>query len=159
MTFSVLDIVALVILVLTALRVTFKGFVDEFMSKAGILIGLAAALMFTNQLAPVIDERLVIGSWSNLIAFVALFFGGFLLTKLLSITVREVLDTLHLTFVDKLFGFVLGLVEGAVIISFIVFVLKLQTLIDLQSMLAQSWVVELLEPIAPYSIDFVKENL
>ncbi len=159
MALSTVDIISLVIMVLMALRVTFKGFVSEFMSKAGILVGLVAALMFTTVLAPVIDERLQLGSWSNLIAFIVLFFAGFLVTKMLAITISNILESLHLTAFDNILGFVLGLIEGAVVISFLVFVLRLQTLIDMNSLFAESWIVELLEPLAPYSIDFVKENL
>ncbi|MCF7933362.1 MAG: CvpA family protein [Spirochaetia bacterium] len=159
MTFSVLDIVSLVIIVLMALRVTFKGFFDEFMSKAGIVIGLAAALMFTTLLAPGIDSYLNIGSWSNLIAFVVLFFAGYLIMRFISIAITGILEALHLPFLDNILGFALGIIEGAVIISFMVFVLKLQTMVDLQPLFAESWVVEMLEPIAPYSIEFVKENL
>lgn len=159
MSFSPLDIVALVIILLIALRVTFKGFVTEFMSKAGILVGVVAALLFTTLLAPEIDQRFALGPWSNILAFIALFVVGFVITKLLSNMLTSVLEALHLNFLDNMLGFVLGAVEGAVIVSFIVFVLNLQTVIDLGPMFQESWVVELLAPIAPYSIDFVSGNL
>ncbi len=159
MTFSVLDIISLIVIIIVALRVAFKGFVTEFMAKAGLFVGLIVALMFTSLIAPIVDERLQLGTWSNIVVFFVLFVAGFLMTKMLAITLTGVLEALHLSFLDTMLGFVLGAVEGAIIVSFLVFVLKLQTFIDLSAMFQESWVVALLEPIAPYSIDIVRENL
>jgi membrane protein required for colicin V production len=158
MTFSAIDIISLIILVLTALRITFKGFVSEFMSKAGLLVGLLAALMFTALLSPVIDQYLHIGSWSNVISFAVLFMAGFLLMTVLSSVIKQILESLHLYVLDNILGFILGVLEGAVLISLIIFLLKLQTFMDVDSLLGSSWVVKLLEPIAPYGINFVKEG-
>jgi membrane protein required for colicin V production len=159
MTFEVLDIIALVILLVAGLRAMFKGFVKEFMSKAGILIGFLIALMFSSSLAPYIDTQFGFGTWSNIAAFAALFLAGFLVTKLVANTLRSVIEGLHLAFLDNILGFVFGLIEGAIIISFMVFLLRLQSVIDIESFLSQSWVVELLEPIAPYSVKLFEETL
>ncbi|NQT58551.1 MAG: CvpA family protein [Bacteroidetes bacterium] len=159
MTFEVLDIIALVILVVAGLRAMFKGFVKEFMSKAGLLIGFLIALMFSASLAPYIDTQFGFGTWSNIAAFAALFIAGYLVTKLVANALRSVLEGLHLAFLDNILGFAFGLIEGAIIISFIVFLLRLQNVIDIESFLSQSWVVELLEPIAPYSVKLFEETL
>lgn len=158
MSFEVLDIVSLVIIIVVALQAMFKGFVKEFMSKAGIIVGFIIALMFSTVVAEIVDERFGLGVWSNLIAFAALFLGGFLLMKIISNMLRSILEGLHLTFIDNLLGFVLGLLEGAIIVSFMVYLLKVQSFIDLGVYIDQSWVVGLLEPIAPLSIEFFKEN-
>lgn len=158
MSFEVLDIVSLVIIIVVALQAMFKGFVKEFMSKAGIIVGFIIALMFSTVVAEIVDERFGLGVWSNLIAFSALFLGGFLLMKIISNMLRSILEGLHLAFIDNLLGFVLGLIEGAIIVSFMVYLLKVQSFFDIGIYLDQSWVVGLLEPIAPLSIEFVKEN-
>jgi len=159
MTFEVLDIIALVILLVAGLRAMFKGFIKEFMAKAGILIGFLIALMFSSSLAPYIDTQFGFGTWSNIAAFAALFLAGFLVAKLVANTLRSVIEGLHLAFLDNILGFVFGLIEGAIIISFMVFLLRLQSVIDIESFLSQSWVVELLEPIAPYSVKLFEETL
>ncbi|MGM0431811.1 MAG: CvpA family protein [Spirochaetota bacterium] len=156
MSLSVIDIISLVILIVAAIRITFKGFVTEFMSKAGLLVGLLAALMFTNMVAPFFEERLQIGAWSNVVAFIVLFVVGYLLMRLLSSAIKGVLEALHLNVLDNMLGFVLGVLEGAIVISFIVFLLRLQTFMDVGPLLESSWVVELLEPIAPHGIELVK---
>ncbi len=158
-TLELVDIISLAIIVLMALRVTFKGFVSEFMSKAGLIVGLISALMFTTVIAPIIDERLQLGTWSNLIAFIALFFVGFIVMKLLSMALTGIMESLHLSFVDNILGFAFGAIEGAIIVSFLVFALNMQTFIDVTPYFGESWVLEILEPIAPLSINFVKENL
>jgi membrane protein required for colicin V production len=159
MTFEVLDIIALVIMIVAGLRAMFKGFVKEFMSKAGILIGFIIALMFSASLAPYIDTQFGFGTWSDLAAFAVLFLAGFLVTKLAANALRSVIEGLHLAFLDNILGFVFGLIEGAIIISFIVFLLRFQNIIDIESFLSQSWVVELLEPIAPYSVKLFEDNM
>ncbi|MCK5156788.1 MAG: CvpA family protein [Spirochaetales bacterium] len=159
MTFEVLDIIALVILIIAALRAMFKGFVKEFMSKAGLLIGFLLALMFSPSIAPYIDEQFGFGSWSNIAAFAALFLAGYLVTKVVANALRTILEGLHLAFLDNILGFVFGLIEGAIIISFLVYLLRLQTVFEIESFLSQSWVVEQLEFIAPYSVKLFEENL
>ncbi|MCF7943345.1 MAG: CvpA family protein [Spirochaetia bacterium] len=153
MTFEVLDIIALIVLLVAALRAMFKGFVKEFMAKAGILIGFLGALMFSSLLAGYLDDRFALGNWSNIISFILLFAAGFLLSQIAASTVRSVLEGLHLAFLDNILGFLLGLLEGAVLISFAVYILRLQTVLDVEMFLTQSRVVEFLEPIAPYGIE------
>ena len=159
MKFEILDIIALVILILFAMQGLYRGFTKEFMSKAGIFFGVLVALLFTSALAPVIDERFAFGQWSNIAAFIALFAGSYLIMQRVAIILRNVLGGLHLKGLDSALGFLLGALEGAIVISFIVFILKLQTVYNLDTLFNQSWVVQTLEPLAPYSIDFVKETL
>lgn len=156
MSFGTIDIIALAVLAIAALRITFKGFITEFMSKAGLIIGFLAALMFSSLLTPVIEQQLNLGRWSNAISFIIIFLAGYLLMRIFSSVLTNLLEALHLDALDKVFGFALGLVEGAIVISLLVYLLKLQTIIDVTAMLESSWVVELLEPIAPYGIDFFK---
>jgi membrane protein required for colicin V production len=156
MSFGTIDIIALVVLAIAALRITFKGFIPEFMSKAGLIVGLLAALMFSSLLTPVIEQQLGLGRWNNVISFVIIFLAGYLLMKLFSSVLTNLLEALHLDILDHIFGFALGLIEGAIVISLLVYLLKLQSLIDVSAMLESSWVVQLLEPIAPYGLDFFK---
>ncbi|MCF7945504.1 MAG: CvpA family protein [Spirochaetia bacterium] len=159
MELSGFDIAALVILGVIGLRGLAKGFVREFLSKASYLVGLLTALMFAGLAAEYIDEWLGIGNWSNIVAFIILFAAGFGITRIFSLSMRNVLEQLHLTFLDNVLGFVLGVIEGAVIISFIIFLLRLQTLMSVDMIMEESSIAALLEPIAPYSIQLVKGNL
>jgi membrane protein required for colicin V production len=155
-TFDIPDIIALVILLVAAVKAMFKGFVKEFMSKAGLLIGLTAALMFSSLAAPYIADLTSLGSWSNVIAFVLIFALGYLISLAAAGAVRSVLEKLHLVVADNVLGFLLGCFEGAVIVSFAVYLLRLQTFIAVDAFLADSWVVQFLEPIAPYSLELLE---
>lgn len=159
MQIEVLDIIALVILVVSSLRAMFKGFVREFMAKAGLVVGFLAALMFSPLIAPLIDEKLSLGNWSNVASFALLFIAGYLVSRLAAQTVRSVLEGLNLAFVDHFLGFLLGTVEGAILISFIVYLLRLQNVLNLEIYLTDSVVVRILEPIAPYGIELIEESL
>jgi len=153
------DIAALVVMAVIGIRGLSRGFVREFLSKASYIIGLLAALMFAALLAEPIDAWLGIGKWSDIAAFIVLFAAGFGVTRMFSVTIRRVLEDLHLAFFDNILGAVLGILEGAIIISFIIFLLRLQTVLQVDSFITQSAVASFLEPIAPYSIDLVKGSL
>ncbi len=159
MQYSVFDIVSLVLLVVLGLRGLSKGFVKELLAKASYIVGLIAALMFAGMFAEVINQWMQIGEWTNVISFILLFFAGFFLTRLFSMSLVETLKQLKLKKLDSILGLGLGLVEGAIVVSFIVFLLRLQTFIDVSTLIDNSRIAGILEPIAPYSIELVTGSL
>ncbi len=159
MNYSAFDIFAFVVLIVLGLRGLRKGFVRELLGKASYIVGLVVALMFSGLAAQYISDMMGIGEWSNVIAFVLLYITGFWVTRLFSISIEQTIKQFRLKPVDAVFGLALGLLEGALVVSFIVFFLKLQQVVDVSTLLGFSRIAELLEPIAPYSIDFVKGSM
>ncbi len=159
MQYSAFDIVALVILIVLGLRGLSKGFVKELLAKASYIIGFLAALMFAGLGAELLNQWVPIGEWGNVVSFVILFFAGFFITRLFSITFVETLKQLKLKSIDSIFGLALGVLEGAIVVSFLVFLLRLQSFIDVTLLLDSSRIAAVLEPIAPYSIDLVTGSL
>ena len=159
MNYSAFDIFSLVVLIVLGLRGLRRGFVRELLGKAAYIVGLLVALMFSGLAAEYISEIMGIGGWSNVIAFVLLYFAGFWVTRLFSISFEQTLKQLKLKPIDTFFGLALGLLEGAIVVSFIVFLLRLQHVADVSALLSDSRIASLLEPIAPYSIDLVKGSI
>ncbi len=156
---AVFDIIGLIILLVLAVRGLAKGLVKELLGKASYLIGLLAALMFAGLLAEYLNRWIQFGHWNNVIAFILLFAAGFGLTRAFSVSFEEAITQLRLKPVDSLLGFFLGALEGAIVISFIVFLLKLQTFLEVQQLLDESTISRILEPIAPFSISLVTGSI
>ncbi len=159
MQYSAFDIIALIIIAVLGIRGLTKGFVKEVLAKASYIIGFLAALMFAGLGAELIDQYLPLGEWSNVVSFILLFFAGFLLTRLFSLSFEKSLKQLRLKGIDSFLGFGLGLLEGAIVVSFIVFLLRLQNFIDPAVLLDTSRIASVLEPIAPYSIELVTGSI
>lgn len=159
MEMNTVDIVALIIMGLIAVKVTFKGFVHEFESKSGIIIGLLLGLMFSTTLAPYIEGKFHFGQWSYLAAFSVLFITGFIAMKMILSGLNTLLDTLHLRILDYLLGFALGAAEGALIVSVIIYLLQLQQVFDLSIFMQGSRLVNLLQPIAPIGIQILTNGI
>ncbi len=153
------DYVAIAIIGLMAIRVALHGFTYEFSSKAGIILGLLISLMFSTTFSSFIDNRFGLGSVSLLIALVLLFLAGYIAAKFLLSTIEEVFELLHLRFLDHILGFALGAAEGALIVSVSVYILKLQTVFDLEQVMSLSRIVTTLSPIAPVSIETIIQEI
>lgn len=157
--FTAGDIASLVVMGLMAIKVSFVGFSYELSSKAGIFVGLLASLMFSSTLSSFIDSRYSLGNTSVLISLVLLFLVGYVSTKILLSSLTAVFEFMHLTVLDHILGFGLGAIEGAIIVSALVYVLKIQTLIDISQIVDLSMIIKYLEPIAPISIDAVIQEV
>ncbi len=155
MQFPVFDIISVIVLIVLGVRAMQKGFIKEFLGKASFIVGFLAALMFAGMAAEYLHQWIDIGEWTNVLSFVLLFLAGFAATRLFSISFSRVMKQMRLSKLDSFFGFVLGVLEGALVVSFIVFLLRLQTYFDVALILERSWFAQMLEPIAPYSIDLV----
>ncbi len=159
MQISLFDIIAVLIVAVLGLRGLSKGFVREFLGKASYIVGLLAALMFAGMAAEALSVRLNIGEWSNVLAFVLIFLAVVVIVRMFALSLNRALRQLRLAKLDGFFGLLLGALEGAIVVSFIVFFLRLQTFFDVETLLQASRTIQLLEPIAPYSIELVTGSL
>jgi membrane protein required for colicin V production len=117
-----LDIALFVILVLSFVFGVFRGFVRQVIGLAALVAGFFIAAYYHPYLARIFGRAFASGRWSNLIAFLLIFFGvlalgslvGFLLSKLMRGPLR---------LIDRIFGGALGLVKGVLISGVIVMAL------------------------------------
>lgn len=138
---AVVDIVLLVIMLASGIACAIKGFFTELGDKASYVIGGLVSIMFTKQIlfystsALGIDVSLL----SALIVFLILFYIGFIVCRGTASICTKALHGIKLKFVDVALGFVLGVVECFAAILIIVFILRFQSVINIESFLNKSY--------------------
>jgi len=146
---SVIDIVFILLILLFVIRCYLKGFISEILSMAAIVLGLLASLFFYKNGA----EYLKMRYWPDLkiipeiIAFVALFLIVFIIMKLLEIMLKNIIEGIKLGGADRFLGIIFGLTEGLVVVSLILFVLRIQPLFDPSSLLSDSIFARIILPL------------
>ncbi|MBQ7747208.1 MAG: CvpA family protein [Spirochaetia bacterium] len=117
------DLLFLLIALFFVIKGFFRGFISEFMSMAALIAGLAAALIFQNQVASLLKEMIKNDTFRPLVAFFILFIGTYILVKLMELMLHNAIEAIKMNSLDRLLGFVWGLFETSVIILIVVFLI------------------------------------
>lgn len=159
MNLAVFDVIGILILLAAGVRCAFRGFVAEFLSALALITGLAAAVIFTATLSPLLVPFLGETMWTPIVAFLLIFLVGYALIKILESTLHRVIERVELEKLDQALGFFLGLVEGFLFLAILVFVLQLQTVVDVRAFLEESFLARILQQIIPVGARFFEERL
>ena len=146
---NALDIFCLAILAVAAIRCAFRGLIKEIMSMAAIILGILSAVFFSKAGAILIDTYIGYSNWNQIVAFLGIFVVTYLIIKLLEGVLHRIFDRIHLEKLDRTLGFFLGVIEGAIVVVLIVYLLRVQPLFDLTQLLAESFVADLVLDIVP----------
>lgn len=137
---GVLDIIILVVLFAGGIVVSIKGFFRELGAKASYFVGFLTSMMFTRRLASFIYSRIEAEELLvSFLTYLVLFFVGFFLCRVLSSVLEKATDGIGLSVVDKILGFVLGMIESLICIAVVIWLLGLQNLFDFSSVLSNSF--------------------
>lgn len=147
MNIATIDIILGALLIIFALRCTLRGFVEEFMSVAAIVLGLIVGFLLFKNGADLLRTRFGFTIFPELAAFVILFVITFVIVKILEAILHDIIERIHLDSLDHLFGLLLGLVEGLLVLSLVLFLLAYQPLFDPAFLLEKSWFAKLLLPL------------
>ena len=119
---GVIDAAALAVLGLAILRGLWIGIVREAFSLAALA---AAIFAFRALRAPVADEIAMRTHWDPLIATAAaggaVVIGALLAVAIVGLIVRRLVNSVGLSFVDRLGGAMIGAVEGVLVIGLALF--------------------------------------
>jgi len=158
-----LDIVLIVIIAGGAIRCAFKGFIAEIMSFAALILGLVAAVFFSKMGAQLIDTYVGFSNWNQIIAFLIIFLLVYLLVKLLERILHRIFDKINLERLDRVLGFFLGLIEGGLAVTLIVYLMRVQPIFDLHSVLDGSaiarFILEIIPVVVPPSAEGVRVDV
>lgn len=156
--FNIVDIVIILLAFMSAVVGAVRGFAMEFSARAGFLVGFVVALLFSRLAsAMVMDTFNLPPLVATLIAFVLLFIIGYIAMMMVGSLLGNTLDALGLDWLDRLLGLALGVVEAFVVVAFIVYLLELQSVIDLSSYIEPSVItMRLIKPLTPVGLDLVK---
>lgn len=104
-----LDIVLVLVLIAGFAIGYYKGLIKQLSFGAGIALGLLQAILFHTQVALHIERVTMWQSWiCTALAFAGIIVVTVLIFRLLSWILRGILKFMHLEFVDKTLGALLG---------------------------------------------------
>lgn len=119
-----LDVVAVVILAVSTLTAFLKGFALELVSLAGTIGGLILAVLFYPAAAQLLSRFDLHPMAADFLGFLAIFLASVITASVLGGLVRKTLKALKLSWLDRSFGAVFGLLRGCLIniVIFLAFV-------------------------------------
>ena len=155
---SVLDILFGVIILIAMIRCILKGFIAEFLSVAAIILGIAAAIIFSGGGADLLIRYTGIQRFAQLSAFLIIFLLVYLITKLFEGLLQRIFERLKLEKLDRSLGFFLGIIEGALAVTVIVIVLELQPFFPAEDLLEESFIARTILRVLPYGLSFLNRR-
>jgi membrane protein required for colicin V production len=143
------DLIFLILLVLMIIRGRVRGFLLEIFSWASLILGILVAVYCYKTVGALIREKYFpnLKALPDILAFVLLFIGVFLIMKMLQKILSDVVKGVKLGGVDKLLGTVFGFIEGMVLVSLVLFILSIQPLFDVSTLLQESFFSKLILPL------------
>jgi membrane protein required for colicin V production len=110
-----LDIFFVVVLGFFLFRGIFRGLILEVSSIAGLVAGFLASNKFYADLQPVVNRIISSPDWSQVVAYLGIFFTTILVIGMLSHLLKKLLQMIMLGWMDRLGGGVLGFVKAGLI--------------------------------------------
>lgn len=153
------DIVSLIILLILAIRVTFRGFVAEIMSMASVLVGIIIAVIFTHPVSLLLQGYIGESFWNTVIAFLGLFLISYLIIKLFESSLNSLIEKVQLEKLDQSLGFFLGLIEGFLFVVILVFILRVQPFFEIDKFLENSFSASIADKIIPIGTKIIEGKI
>ena len=119
---SVVDVIIIFVIVLSALFGLLRGFMQESISLAKWIIATWIAATFAPKLAPMLPAAIESEPVRQAISFATLFIIVFILGTLVAYLVSRLLIKTGLTSLDRVLGIGFGILRGAIIIIIFVIV-------------------------------------
>jgi membrane protein required for colicin V production len=113
-----IDIILLILLIISAFNGFSKGFVEELAGLVALILGIWAALHFSGFVAQLITDVFNFESrFLPVIAFLVTFVVVLILVSIIGSMVNNLVKAVNLGFINRLAGFVFGVVKGALVLS------------------------------------------
>lgn len=111
-----LDIVLAILLILSAINGFVKGFVEELAGLVALILGIWAALRFSDRVAQWLIDQF---NWTfehlNIIAFFITFILVVILVNLIGSWVNKMVKAVSLGFINRLAGLAFGVIKLSLI--------------------------------------------
>lgn len=135
MSFSVLDYILFILILIFAFAALIKGFINEIFGKAAWILGILGGVLFYSQVAIYFKEKIASSALRNILAFVIIFVAVFLVLKIMGAIISKIFEMKILRSLDRALGLFFGLIEGFAIAGFILFLLSIQPFFDAKGLL------------------------
>ena len=111
------DIIIVIILAYCVIRGVFRGLVKEISSIIGVLGGYYAAYSYYPVIAGVLKRWISNTAYLNILSFLIIFCGVFIIISVLGVVIKYVLNIAFLGWVDRICGAGFGITKGILIAS------------------------------------------
>ncbi len=120
---NTIDIVLVILLALSAINGFVKGFVEELAGLAGLILGIWAAIHFSDLVADFLTSHF---NWNfqylSIVAFFITFLLVVIVAAILGSWISKLVKAVKLGFLNRIAGLVFGAVKGALILSILLVV-------------------------------------
>jgi membrane protein required for colicin V production len=112
------DIVLGILLILSAIQGFSKGFVEELAGLVALILGIWAAIHFSDIVGQFLTSTFHITfQHLNIVAFIVTFIVVVILVQIIGSVVSKMVKAISLGFLNRLAGLAFGAVKGALILS------------------------------------------
>lgn len=139
MSFVTIDWIFLAVILLSAISVMIKGFVNELFSKITFVMGLFCSFAFASRFVPYVMAYVKYKFFAYIISFLLIFVTVAIVVQLIRSLIDWIFENGIMKQVDRILGFCLGILEGMVICFLILFILSVQPVFDVSGILNHSW--------------------
>ncbi|MCI1208686.1 MAG: CvpA family protein [Treponema sp.] len=156
MTFAAIDVVFFIIIILFSLTAAAKGLVNEFFGKASLIGGLAVAVIFYTKLVPYVLKYVKNSVLAVVISFLLIFVVVYLIVRIIQQILNKIFSGEILRGLDHALGFLFGIVEGLVVVSFVLILMLSQPWINFDAVLKDSFFYSVLHSLVSRPVDMVQ---
>jgi membrane protein required for colicin V production len=116
MSLTVLDLVVIVVVLISATLAMVRGFVREVLSVASWLAAVAAAYFFYAPLVPVIRPYIESGTVATIVAAALIFFIALVLASYVTTKISDFVIDSRVGAIDRGLGFIFGAARGVLLV-------------------------------------------
>jgi membrane protein required for colicin V production len=120
---NTLDIIIAVIFGFCLIRGIFRGLIKEVSSIVGVLAGFYAAYTYYPQLVTPLSRWISNPTYLNILSFLIIFCGVFIVISILGIIIKYLLNSASLGWTDRISGAGFGSIKGILIVSVLLLML------------------------------------
>lgn len=144
---NTLDYVFFGIIGIAAIRCWFRGIIAEILSAAALIGAVIGGVLFYKPAGAWLSSIAPVGGFAPVAGFVASALLVFIVVKIVEKSLKSVLENLNLDVLDRIFGLAFGALEGLVVVSVVLILLRYQPFFNLAALLDGSIVARTLLPL------------
>ena len=122
---NVLDVIIGIVLILFAITGLRKGLIVEAFYLASFVFGAYGAMHFSDAVADWMSDFINVSEdYLTIISFIVTFIIVLVLVRFLGRIISRLLEAISLGFLDKIGGFIFGVLKGTLLVSVIVMIMN-----------------------------------
>jgi membrane protein required for colicin V production len=144
-----IDIIFIAFILILIIRCALRGFIEEVMSMASVVVGVFSAVFFYKRGGAFIREKYLenLEIIPEVLSFVILFVLPFVGIRILEHIIKDIITRVNLGGFDRFLGILFGFLEGITLIALVLFVIDIQPLFDKNLLLEKSFFARFLLPV------------